>query len=235
MKKTLSIIGLLLAAGLLTVSAQTYIGVQPLPTLTKTNADGSITITIPAPVATNAPAPPATNLLQSIGLTSLGAGWSAFSQGFVDDLPYISNRVVSVTAGALYNPSDKHGKVGGFIGVSVPMTSQTDLGLGGFYLNKQIGNAEASINLGMTVSNFMGLGKLIGPVFTSTGAGPDYNFSKDPATGKAFGTGSFIFSKTEKNFHVSKTWNLSFGAGPFNISTIPGVGWFGDVKLTKNF
>ena len=188
----------------------------------------------PAPTPTP-PAAPATNLLQSIGLTSLGAGWSAFAAGFVDDAPYITNKIVSVDTGALYNSKDKQGKFGGYVAASIPLTAQAEFSLGGFYLNKQIGNMEGNITLGTTVSNFMGVGKLLGPVYAFTAAGTDYNFAKDPSTGSAYGVGSYTAAGVEKNWHLSPTWNFALGYGVFNVSTIPGVGQFMNLKFTKNW
>ncbi|HUD75558.1 MAG TPA: hypothetical protein VMQ76_10830 [Terracidiphilus sp.] len=189
-----------------------------------------------APPVTNIPdAAPATNLLQSIGLNSLGAGWSSFAAGFVDIEPYISNKIASIDTGLLYNPSDKKGKFGGYAAATIPLTAQSEFGLGGFYLNKTYGNAECNIQLGTTVSNFMGIGKLIGPVYTFTAAGPDYNFAKDPNTGNAYGVGSYTAAGVEKNFHLSPTWSFAPGYWVLNISTISGVGQFFNLKFTKSW
>lgn len=189
----------------------------------------------PAPATNAAVAAPATNLLQEIGLTSLGAGWSAFSAGFVDVEPYISNKIVSIDTGLLYNKSDKQGKFGGYIAASIPLTAQSEFCLGGFYLNKNIGNMEGSITLGTTVSNFLGVGALLGPVYAWSAAGTDYNFAKDPATHSAYGVGSYTAAGVEKKFTLSKTWTFTPGFGVFNVSTIPGVGEMFNLKFTKRF
>ena len=199
-------------------------------------ASASAQTNSPAPApATNAAAAPATNLLQSIGLTSLGAGWSAFAAGFVDNEPYISNKIVSVDTGLLYNKSDKQGKFGSYIAASIPLTAQSEFALGGFYLNKNVGNMEGSISLGTTVSNFLGVGALLGPVYAWTAAGTDYNWARNPNTGSAYGVGSYTAAGVEKKFTLSKTWVFTPGFGFFNVSTIPGVGEMVNLKFTKNW
>jgi len=178
---------------------------------------------------------PATNLLGLLGMPSLGAGWSAFAQGFVDDIPYVSNSIVSFDTGVLYNKSDTHGKVGAYAAITVPISQQADVGLGGFYQNRQFGNAEVNLTLGTTVSNLFGVGKyIIGPVFAFASSGPDYDFAKG-SDGKAIGVGSYNAAGFKKKITVGKSLELDINVGTENISCIPGIGWFGGFTLTKHF
>lgn len=176
----------------------------------------------------------ATNLLQSIGMTSLGAGWSSFAQGFVDAAPYVSNSIVSLDTGMLYNKSDTHGKLGAYLAATVPISQQAGIGIGGFYQNRQFGNGEVSLTLGTTVSNFLGVGKLFGPVFTFVSSGPDYDFAKG-SDGKAIGVGSYNAAGFKKRIALGKTLELDVNVGTENISCIPGIGWFGGFTVTKHF
>jgi len=198
-----------------------------------------------AQVVTNPPTilVASTNVGQLLGVPpSVIKGWNGFLGGLVDAAPYISNDIVNVDFGALYNSSDKHGKFGGYLAASVPTSQQSAIGVGGFYLNNQLGNATVNLTLGTTVSNLPILGK----VWTFASSGPDYDFTKDPSTGKAFGIGAYNAFGVQKTWELNmaaagaiptwyQNWSVGIKVGGFNISTIPGLGEFGGLELVKHF
>jgi hypothetical protein len=253
--KAIKMISLVIIATLLAVF---NLQAQTTNVTKTTNAvTGAVTTTT---VVTPAPAPPATmpplvlpilptnaaastNLGQVLGLPAgITAGWNTFLSGLVDASPYISNDIVNVDVGMLYNSSDKHGKVGAYLGASVPTSQQTAIGIGGFYLDNHFGNATVNLQLGTTMSNVF----LLGKVYTFIASGPDYDFSKDPLTGKAYGIGAYNAAGFEKSWDFGgitpgvtpkwyQGWIFAIKAGVFNLSQVQGVGEFVGPTLQKHW
>lgn len=182
------------------------------------------------------------NVFQLVGLPSLGNAWNAFASGFVDAEPYVSNGVYTLDSGVLWNSSLQKGKMGAYVGASIPMTQQSAFGLLGSYEGGHWIGGTANIQVGTTVEHV----PLIGSVYSFAAAGPDWDFTRDPNTGKQQGIGSYTAAGFQKNWDVasapsgaSPKWyqNINIGVklGVDNISTISGVGKFAGLSVTKKF
>lgn len=203
-----------LAASLITCTAEAQ---------STTNAQGQVSVP-----------PGSTNLVQLLGLPdSFNTALATVESGFVDAAPYISNGIVTLEAGGLYNASDKHGKFGGFLDLTVPTSQQSGVGVGAGYLNGQLLDASVSLKLGTTTSL-----PLVGTVYAYISEGPDYNFQA-----KSIGNYGFVgfvkkftlLTKVDPTGKVIPSLVGTFGAGVGNVSTLPGETIAFGASLTKTF
>jgi hypothetical protein len=162
---------------------------------------------------TNTVATSPTNIVQLLGLpTGLTQVGQAIGTALVDVEPFISNSIVQVDCGALYNSTDTKGKVGCFLDATIPTTQQTAVGFGGAYLDSQWLDANVTLKLGTTVTKL----PYIGPVYAWVASGPDYNF-------KTRSIGAYNFAGFTKQWDISKNWKLLADVGAGDISTVPGT------------
>lgn len=185
-------------------------------------------VTNPVPAANTGPS----NLGQLLGLspsaTQLGSDFGAF---FVDAVPYVSNDIVNLQVGGLYDKSLAHGKIGGFADIGVPISQQASLGFGGAYIGKQWFDGTVNLKLGSTFT-WPVIGKWIGPVYHAVSSGPDYDFH---TTKGQTAIGAFNMMDSIKKFDISKkvTLQLDFGIG--EETHLPGVLLAGSTILSYHF
>lgn len=149
---------------------------------------------------------PKTNILQVLSAPQ----WlqSAFVS-LADDAPYISNQVVMLEVGALYNNSLKE-KFGAFADLRIPTSQQTSVGLASGYLDNQILFGSVTFQIGTTTTI-----PIVGQVYAFVEDGPAWDFKDKEAA-------NYIFTGLEKKFDISKHWAATIGAGIGNISSIQG-------------
>jgi hypothetical protein len=176
---------------------------------------------------TNKPAPPpaeATNVTQLLGLPASWASVGSLVEStFVDAEPYISNGIVTVEAGALYDSAAVKGRYGGFLDATVPMSQQSSIGIGAEYLNHKIIAGQVAVTLGTTTTL-----PVIGQVYAAVSTGPSVGFN-------GAGIGAYNFASARKKWQLSKSWTLTVGAGTGDVSQIPGEQFAGGFSLTKSF
>lgn len=167
---------------------------------------------------------PATNIVQLLGLPPTWSDIiSVIGRGLVDAAPYIPNAVADLEVGGLYNSNDKNGKFGGFADLTLPITQQTGVGLGGAYLNDQVLAANVNIKLGTTTTL-----PLLGPVYTYMSSGPSYDFH-------AKAMGAYNFVGFIKKWAISDRLTFTTGLAVGDISTLPGVCLAGGTSITYHF
>jgi hypothetical protein len=167
---------------------------------------------------------PSTNVLQLLGFgTNVSGAVSVLEEGLIDAAPYITNDMLQVGIGPLYNGSDPKGKFGFFADATVPIGTQAGFGITGAYLNSSFLCGSMNLKLGTTVTL-----PVIGPVFTSIYSGPQYDF-------QTRSIGAYSFAGAIKKFDLNPGLDLIVGGGVGNISTLPGVCIAGEVKLCWHF
>ena len=224
-KKALFVSALLIASAL-SASATT----TPTVHVTRAEAAPAVTTTAtPAPAVTTGTVigSPATSLATNIGPTNLisllGGGASAQQLAsdvagfFADAQPYLSNSIGTIDAALLYDKTLPKGKIGGFLGATIPVSQQAAIGFGGAYLGNTWYDATLNIKLGMTLSL-----PFIGKYYGWAGSGPDYNF-------RAKSIGAWNALGVEKDWDLGKlfgsTTSAYLGGGFFvgNDSTTAGA------------
>ncbi|HUD81969.1 MAG TPA: hypothetical protein VMQ67_00635 [Candidatus Saccharimonadales bacterium] len=169
---------------------------------------------------------PATNISQMLGLgTGVGSILGTIQEALTDAQPFITNDMLHVNGGGLYNNSATHGKFGGFLAATIPgaIAAQTSVGFGGAYLDKQWLEANVNIQLGTTITI-----PLVGPVYGWIASGPDFNI-------KSHAIGGYNFTGVTKAWRLSPTWSFLLSGGVGDFSTIPGTDWVGSIGFAKNF
>ena len=187
-----------------------------------------LTLTAHAQTGSNSPpaaATPATNLVQLLGLPSeLTQVWNAAGTALSDVQPFISNSIVQVDTGALYDSSLAKGKVGCFLDATVPTTQQTAVGFGGAYLDNTWLDANVTLKLGTTITKL----PYIGPVYGWVASGPDYNF-------KTRSIGAYNFAGLSKSWDISKNWKLLADVGVGDITTVQGTVLLFGLSVNRHF
>ena len=179
----------------------------------ETGAGGTPTAT--TNLTTSAPVViPALSGLESLIITNL-----------IDDLPYVSNKVVIVDVAALYNPSNPKGKgkIGEFGSITLPTSQQSSVGIGFGEMAHRSFITPVNFTVGTTLQH---LPAALGNVYSFVGDGVLYDF-----TGKQLG--NWVEAGFFKHWDISKGMGLGLKVGTFNDSVIPGIGWFG--ALTGTF
>jgi hypothetical protein len=172
----------------------------------------AVTNPVPAPIS-----PPS-------AIPALGGVLGVIASNLVDDVPYVSNGVVSATVAALYNASNPtgKGKVGFYGDVTFPATKQTAVGIGAGELAHQSFITPLTLTFGTTLTN---LPAAIGKVYAFAGDGVLYDF-----TGKQ--VGNWVCAGFFKNWTINSKVNIGLKVGTFNDSVLPGIGWFGAITGT---
>lgn len=177
--------------------------------------------TVASNLAVSAPTP-ATNPAVSPN----GGLFGLLTNLLVDDAAYVTNKM-SLDVDALYNSSIPHGKgkFGWFGAITVPMSQQSAVGIGGGSLAGRTFVTPVTLNVGTTVT---WLPRLFGKVYTFVGDGLLYD-----STGKQFGNWEAV--GFYKSWDIGKGWNLGAKGGQFDDSVLPGIGWFGGLNLGTQF
>jgi hypothetical protein len=220
-----SALAALLLISSLSIQAQTVTKITNIVVTTVTNPapalSASNTLTLTG----------ASNILAAAGVTvspGLAQVGSDFLGALADAQPYFSNGIYAIEGGVMYNPSDKTGKIGGFLDLQVPVAQQASIGFGGAYLDDHWLDASISARVGTTLNwptNLPLVGSFIGPTYAYLESGPDYDFH-------THGVGSYNFAGIIKQWDISSKWKFTMGAAIGNISTLPGTDFAGGVSLT---
>lgn len=182
---------------------------------------GAMCLPVEAQTNTPPPTPPsATNLIQLIGLSpSLQQIGSTILNAFTDAQPYISNDIVDLAAGGLYNKSLASGKFGGFLEADIPTYQQMGIGVGAAYLDNTLFDATVNLKLGTTATL-----PVIGKVYMWAASGPDYAFAhRVGKVTEAGGIGAYNFVGAEKDWDVGHGWVAGVNLGTGDISQISGL------------
>lgn len=164
---------------------------------------------------TSSVAIPASNVPAASALTNVTQLLPTWAQNIFtslgDDAPYITNDVVNLQLGALYNGALPKGRIGAFADISVPTSQQTAAGVALAYLDGKLLYGSVTLTLGTTTSV-----PLLGSVYAFVEEGPSYTFSGSEL-------GSFSFAGFEKRIDISKHWAATIGGGVGYVTQIPGT------------
>jgi hypothetical protein len=175
-------------------------------------------LTVTNPVTTTV-----TNPVTSL-LPGLPGVFGVILNNLVDDAPYVTNGKVSVDFAALFNSSNPKGTghVGEYGQLTLPMSQQSAVGLGGGYVAGHSFITPVTLTVGTTLTN---LPAAIGKVYSFVGDGVLYDF-----TGKQIG--NWVCAGFYKNWTINNSVNLGLKVGTYNDSVVPGIGWFAAITGT---
>lgn len=189
--------------------------------------NGSLSTNANVTVTTSTVTP--TNISQLLGFSPSFQQLLSDATGVFNDVsPYITNDIVQIDTGILYNRAAKGGNLGAFADVNVPVSQQANVGFGGAYLDNTWLDATINIKLGTTFN-----WPVVGKVYAWVASGPDYNF-KEKQIGAYDFAGLF---KTWDIYHNAGGvgWNIGLNGGIGDISSFPGTCYLLGVSVNAHF